>query len=329
MLLVYLLLVTSGAVYLQQKITLSNWSESYHLAIGNEVTGDRRWHGHVSQVRLIDREVSELELDCLLTDREPQARCFTPDNAERARYKINSADAVKDQTGQNPPLVWMEDKDAGNDRRELRSKHELRKELEFREEQDRELRKEHRGEHYGEHSEQAWLKSAEPLTMLNRRIAGSGKFTLFVEASTASLHQSGPARVVTISESPYRRNLTLGQQHDNLIVRLRTSVYDNPNGVKPEIIVKGAWLADKVQRILMVVDGTRITIYVDNPGNVFDLSLGPEVYFFSLVAPFILNNACLDSTELWLAKGLFWFVLAVPVMLLMVALFAGNRINYQ
>ena len=61
----------------------------------------------------------------------------------------------------------------------------------------------------------------------------SGELTLEVGLRADTLRQGGPARIVSFSADPYRRNFTLGQQDDRLLLRLRTP-QTGENGMKPE-----------------------------------------------------------------------------------------------
>ena len=70
-------------------------------------------------------------------------------------------------------------------------------------------------------------------TALLERCRRSGELTLDVVFRTDTLQQGGPARIVSFSADPYRRNFTLGQQDDRLLFRLRTP-NTGANGMKPE-----------------------------------------------------------------------------------------------
>ena len=50
---------------------------------------------------------------------------------------------------------------------------------------------------------------------------------------THDLSQTGPARIISFSLDPYRRNFTLGQERSRLILRLRTPLTGD-NGMKPQ-----------------------------------------------------------------------------------------------
>ncbi len=62
----------------------------------------------------------------------------------------------------------------------------------------------------------------------------SGQLTIETVISTASLQQSGPARIVTFSLDAGNRNFTLGQDGDKLILRVRTP-QTGLNGSKPQL----------------------------------------------------------------------------------------------
>lgn len=66
---------------------------------------------------------------------------------------------------------------------------------------------------------------------LYARLIRSGAFTVEVVADAAVADQEGPARILSSSVSPTARNLTLGQEGDDLVVRIRTDRQD-PNGTE-------------------------------------------------------------------------------------------------
>lgn len=74
--------------------------------------------------------------------------------------------------------------------------------------------------------------------------------------------QTGPARIFTISKDPYRRNLTVAQEHDRLVLRLRTAETDG-NGLPeyeiPKVFNYRRWIDINVcimpRRIVVMVNG--------------------------------------------------------------------------
>lgn len=62
----------------------------------------------------------------------------------------------------------------------------------------------------------------------------SNELTIETVLMAHSVKQGGPARIISFSADPYRRNFTLGQERARLVLRLRTP-HTGPNGMKPEM----------------------------------------------------------------------------------------------
>lgn len=62
----------------------------------------------------------------------------------------------------------------------------------------------------------------------------TGELTLQALITPANVSQRGPARIISFSSNPSRRNVTLGQEGDQLVLRLRTP-RTGPNGVRPQV----------------------------------------------------------------------------------------------
>ena len=82
------------------------------------------------------------------------------------------------------------------------------------------------------------IQSSTPASKVISALKSSNAMSVEAWVKPASLSQSGPARIVSISKNPYERNFTLGQTNDNYIVRNRTSAGGDTNGM-PEDIVPG------------------------------------------------------------------------------------------
>jgi hypothetical protein len=72
-----------------------------------------------------------------------------------------------------------------------------------------------------------WLEEAT----LSHRLA------VLLRVRSLDLSQRGPVRIFTVSEDPWHRNITLGQDGDNPVVRLRTPGTD-ANGQPERVISK-------------------------------------------------------------------------------------------
>jgi VanZ like family len=102
----------------------------------------------------------------------------------------------------------------------------------------------------------AWLQSAQQAESIE----------LSLEVRPQSSHQSGPARILTISEDIYDRNLTLAQDGDDLVLRLRTEdtdgnglLNDHPVARVKNVLQAGRWVAINVGihpgRLTLAIDG--------------------------------------------------------------------------
>lgn len=70
--------------------------------------------------------------------------------------------------------------------------------------------------------------------MLAAAVRHSNEISIETVLTSTRAKQSGPARVVSFSSDGYSRNVTIGQEGDELILRLRTTRTGN-NGMKPQV----------------------------------------------------------------------------------------------
>ncbi|NJL30733.1 MAG: LamG domain-containing protein [Phycisphaerales bacterium] len=90
----------------------------------------------------------------------------------------------------------------------------------------------------------------------------SGSFSIEVWARAADKDQRGPARIVSISKDTGSRNVTLGQEGTQLVLRLRTSA-TNDQG-QPELMApEGTLDPERFQHIVATYDGIATVLYVD------------------------------------------------------------------
>ncbi|MGB7347658.1 MAG: LamG-like jellyroll fold domain-containing protein [Pirellulaceae bacterium] len=110
------------------------------------------------------------------------------------------------------------------------------------------------------------IASQTPAKKLTDAIKRSGQFTVEVWVQTNSDSQSGPARIVTLSENSVKRNFTLGQDKDRYAVRFRTGKTD-ANGL-PGLVSPAKAVVTKLTHLvytrskngdtLMYVNGKRV-----------------------------------------------------------------------
>ncbi|MFG0334732.1 MAG: LamG-like jellyroll fold domain-containing protein, partial [Maioricimonas sp. JB049] len=106
------------------------------------------------------------------------------------------------------------------------------------------------------------IASSKPAAKIVDAVRRSGALTVEAWLRPAGTKQSGPARIVTISGDPNRRNLTLGQDGDRFDVRLRTSS-TSTNGIPS--VATGSKTVDKdLTHVVYTRDRTgQARIFVD------------------------------------------------------------------
>lgn len=74
------------------------------------------------------------------------------------------------------------------------------------------------------------IQSATSAAKIVHAVKQTNEITIEAWVQANNLHQDGPARIVTISENPHLRNVTLGQEKTEYVARLRTTHTDH-NGM--------------------------------------------------------------------------------------------------
>jgi hypothetical protein len=88
-----------------------------------------------------------------------------------------------------------------------------------------------------------------------------GRFQVTLRVRSARPRQNGPARIFTISEDASLRNLTLGQEGSDLVLRARAPG-TSPNGT-PQQYVSGVFANRDWHTIHLAVYGDTVDLYVD------------------------------------------------------------------
>jgi O-antigen ligase len=93
-------------------------------------------------------------------------------------------------------------------------------------------------------------------------LGASEAFSIELWAATGDADQDGPARLVTSSRGTVHRNVTLGQEGDALIVRIRTSDTDW-NAIDDELTVPEVFTDDALQHLVVATDLGSTAVWVD------------------------------------------------------------------
>jgi len=230
----YLITISLMSIPLQWSTTLRDWEREFPLIVGNEHTGDRPWRGRVFDVSVLDRALSDGEVADLLVGGKAAEWIV---NSAVASYEPSAPGGYRDKSGHLPPLAWRTTTE---------------------------------GAEAGAHR---WLETTGPATVLVDRVKKESAFTLLVTAATADTYQSGPARIVSLSRDPGRRNFTLGQSEHNMVFRLRTPL-TGENGSRPEFVVPDVFSTNATRHLVVTYDGLDLVAYVDGVRSSHAMRLG-------------------------------------------------------
>lgn len=178
---------------------LSNWDASLRLALANELTKDRPWLGEIRQIAIYERVLNQKAV----AQRFQGGSDKTPESPLALyTFREGSGDTIKDISGSGQPLD-LKIENAGAVK--WLPKCGLAIEA------------------------PVLIASSGPAEKVISSIKKSSAITIEAWIKPANTTQAGPARIVTLSADPSRRNFTLGQKGDAYEVRFRTTS-TSPNG---------------------------------------------------------------------------------------------------
>lgn len=122
--------------------------------------------------------------------------------------------------------------------------------------------------------------------------------------------QSGPARIVTLSQNPSLRNFTIGQQNTDLVVRLRTPL-TGKNGVYPEIVVADIFSSTKPRNLIITYSKSILRVYVDRIEN-------PHVFAYSPVSSLVSHLFPIGAFGMKLCRILYYALVITPAGVLFI-----------
>jgi hypothetical protein len=293
-LIIYLLLLSVLSINLRNKARLDNWRPRFQLMIGNEKSGDRPWTGRVTNLAFFDRALPLAAVKSFLRGAEPAG--LAPDNLV-AYYPLQDAASLSDATGNLSDLLWQVDAGAKPEDPQpmLDGRH--------------------------------WLRTKWAVIYLAERLIATSQFTVMLSESTADLQQSGPARIVSVSATPHFRNLTLGQEAQDLVVRIRTPG-TGLNGTLPEYIFPDFFMDQAPHNLALTYDSLALTVYRAESAEPTTVEVVPGLaFFFTLYEPFAQTMAATPALST-VYKVLFYLLAFIPCAFLLALLGAQiqNRI---
>jgi glycopeptide antibiotics resistance protein len=261
------ILICTAIWVLLMNANFNNWNDNFDLSIGNESTGNRPWQGYISSLHILDNAL----------DSESVTKVFNEKNNFFAQLPNPVVSLVATPDGQMkasfdrqvPPLLWqgtISSDRTGNLSQQLPAQFLPAINSGIPQEQRIFIDQNH------------WLKNKEPIVYINSRLRKKSEFTLSTIVATSQLKQNGLARIISISKNPFYRNLTLGQNGQNLSLRLRTPI-TGENGTEPEFIIPDVFKDKNSHQILITFAHQVLSFYIDRSENKYTFRFEPEVTF--------------------------------------------------
>lgn len=235
------------SLVLKQSINFHDWDANFPLILGNEIGAPRPWNGTVATLCIADSGLSESEISQLFAAPES---CEAIAETAIASYHFQGPGPYRDRAGHLPDLVWM-----GTVPTPVKNQKGVQL------------------------NSQQWLQTPEPATVAIQNIRETAAFTIGILIASADSDQVGPARIVSISGSPYDRNLTVAQLRSHLLLRLRTPL-TGKNGENPEFLIPNLFRDPGFHHVIIAWDRFNLRFYIDTVASEFRLDLTPGVIFF-------------------------------------------------
>lgn len=257
-----------------QAAKLSNWNQTFPLLLGNELTGNRPWRGYIIELSIANKVISKKAMASAFPVEE---LLDSSDSSLLVSYQLT--ESYRDQTGHLPDLLWRGCTPNPQNRKGalLNANH--------------------------------WLETGTPAAILTEKIRKTSKFTLITTVASANIKQTGPARIVSLSQDPYHRNFSLCQEAADLIFRLRTPL-TGKNGTNPELIAKNIFKDTSFHRLAITYDGLSLRLYKDG------LQYSHPLEFTTTPGPLLVSQLLsLDAYDMRGYQILYYALVFIPLSL--------------
>jgi glycopeptide antibiotics resistance protein len=280
---IYALIQAAVMLYPLHLNRFDDWNPDYPLIIGDEGTKDRPWHGDLVMTAVYDHALTGNRIRALFAKKTSDIRKTRTDAAALYDFVEAGGDTVYGRSLNGTPLNL-----AGSGVRR---------------------RDNPKGIRLGP----ALFSIGKPQAV-NERIRRTGQLTVETWMRPDNLTQSGPARIVTVSKNPDKRNWTLGQDERDLIVRVRTR-FSGQNGSWVPFRAKSVMDSLKLTHIVFTFHHGVERIYID--GKARPEMIYADIYYLPMMLK--IHN-CRPAQAGCL------FILWFPLGLLLAHLFGEKRI---
>jgi glycopeptide antibiotics resistance protein len=286
---IYTLVLLVMANSLAASARISSWDTRYHLMLGNDWKANRHWIGSLQNLEIFNEALAIDSVNQILNS--PQV-ALTNNDSLQAYYPFTGSSPYEDLSGKLPDLIWQKDGEINNVEGPVQI------------------------------DGRNWLATYVPVSDLIENLEAASQFSIRLTARTADVEQSGPARILSISENPFFRNLTIGQESDGLVIRFRSPL-SGDNGATPQFLFPDFFNSTEAIDFAVTYDGLAIDL-IDNrsPGK-RSIEVVPGIAFYvwlkNLVTPYEVPYSQITVGEFFnlCLRLLFYFVVFLPVGVMM------------
>jgi len=235
LLVMYIFFIFIILYYPYRRNTVKNWNTSYPLLLGNEATFDRPWKGEIFSVALYNQRLSYGEVEKLY----------------RLDYESTS---VNQRKGSGLVLLYDFSEGSGNiiyDKMDTGSSVNLKAE--------NIIWIENQGIRFNRNSRVQSINDTEKLINI---LQSTSEMSIEVWFRTLDVTQTGPARIISLSINPNRRNFTLGQNGQDIHLRVRTPL-TGLNGSKINLVSYSVLGDMDIHHITAVFDHGTERVFLD------------------------------------------------------------------
>ncbi|MCJ8280028.1 MAG: VanZ family protein, partial [Rivularia sp. ALOHA_DT_140] len=289
----YIILTFLITIPWQATTNLSGWNPSFPLIIGNEKTADRGWEGHIYELNINNQAFYQNQVKQLFSQNISQnTKLQNSGNSLLADYDFTGEAPYKDKAGKQPDLLSIGESIIPSKQGVFLSPNH-------------------------------WLQTATSVKLLSESISKTSEFTISTTLASAKTEQTGPARIISLSNDSFRRNFTLGQQGSDLVFRVRTPL-TGANAADVKLDVPGVFQDKKPHQIVITYSKSSLIIYVDNIANIHRLNLldliPKEKRFFYYGLTFIPLGLCLALLTTLARRKINFYRLMLPAGILLPSL---------
>jgi glycopeptide antibiotics resistance protein len=292
-LILYMCVVIFMIIKLQQASRLQNWDSTYPLLLGNEATGDRPWEGSLFEVHFADQSISESQATEIFSEADPS---LVLEDSLIGSYRLSSRKRNHDIIEHLPDLIWYGTPPSLAD------------------------------DYGAKLAVGSWLITDGPVAQLTQAIQETSKFTIVMDIASARSEQYGPARILSISEDPEHRNLTIGQEGEDLVLRFRYPT-NGKRAEKPIVIFQDIFVDQLTHKIIITYDAPELKLYVDERERLYTVSFIPELLAFHWLIGTPWWHLSVNSRMIYVYSIFFYGLVFIPAGILLGYLFYFSKIK--